>query len=36
MFACMDAPMKMYALLASVSRTQLITAWREIQTLRLR
>jgi len=27
MFACMDASLKMYALLASVSRTHLITSW---------
>jgi len=27
MFACMDVPLKMYVLLASVSGTQLITFW---------
>jgi len=29
MFACMDAPLKIYALLVSVSITQLITSWAE-------
>jgi hypothetical protein len=33
MFACMDAPLKMYALLASVSRTQLIASWVENRLL---
>ena len=33
MFVCMDAPLKMYALLASVSRTQLITSWVENRLL---
>ena len=28
MFAGMDASLKMYALLASVSRTQVITSWK--------
>jgi len=27
MFACMEAPLNIYALLASVSRTQLLTSW---------
>ena len=27
MFACMEAPLKIYALLASVSCTQLLTSW---------
>jgi len=27
MFACMEAPFKIYALLASVSFTQLLTPW---------
>jgi hypothetical protein len=33
MFACMNAPLKMYGLLASVSRTQLITPWVEKRLL---
>jgi hypothetical protein len=33
MFACMDAPLKMYALLDLVSRTQLITYWLENRLL---
>ena len=33
MFACMDAPLQTYALLVSVSRTQLIISWADNRLL---
>ena len=36
MFACMEAPLKIYALLASVSCTQLLTSWVEKKNTLLR